>query len=95
MPDVALVTSADLPELPPDDGYLRQALARRNVDACPYIWDDPEIEWSQIPLSVIRSPWDYSLRLEEFLGWSDRVCPQTHLCNGADVLRWNTHKRYL
>ncbi|MEO0801201.1 MAG: hypothetical protein AAFY57_02850 [Cyanobacteria bacterium J06642_2] len=95
MPDVALVTCSHLPELPDDDGYLQRALARREIDAQPIIWDDLAQDWSQFRLSVLRSPWDYSLRYSEFLAWLDRVSSKTHLWNGADVVRWNTHKRYL
>lgn len=95
MLDVALVTCAELPELPDDDGYLRQALARRDIDARPMIWDEPALDWSQFRLSVLRSPWDYSLRYDEFLAWLDRVSPKTHLLNPPDVVRWNSHKRYL
>jgi glutathione synthase/RimK-type ligase-like ATP-grasp enzyme len=44
---------------------------------------------------VVRSTWDYFERLDEFLSWADAVESASRLVNGAAVLRWNTHKRYL
>ncbi len=59
------------------------------------IWDDPEQDWAQFDVVIVRSPWDYHERYEEFLDWIDRVSLLTHLLNPAEVLRWNTDKRYL
>ena len=44
---------------------------------------------------VVRSTWDYVPRRREYLAWADRVAGVTTLANPADVLRWNTDKRYL
>jgi hypothetical protein len=41
---------------------------------------------------VVRSTWDYVPRREEFLAWARGV---PSLANSADVLTWNTDKRYL
>jgi hypothetical protein len=44
---------------------------------------------------VLRSAWDYFDRLEEFLGWVDRVDSVTRVVNSPTVIRWNSHKGYL
>ena len=41
---------------------------------------------------VVRSTWDYQERRNEFLGWASRV---PSLCNPAEIVGWNTDKRYL
>ncbi|GAA2716951.1 hypothetical protein GCM10010429_39550 [Micromonospora olivasterospora] len=41
---------------------------------------------------MLRSPWDYALRRDEFVAWADTV---SRLADPADVVRWNTDKRYL
>lgn len=41
---------------------------------------------------MLRSPWDYALRRDEFVSWAATV---PTLVNPADVVRWNTDKRYL
>ena len=44
-------------------------------------------------LVVARSPWDYTTRLEEFLAWTESVRDRVE--NPADVIAWNSDKRYL
>jgi glutathione synthase/RimK-type ligase-like ATP-grasp enzyme len=89
---VALVTCAELPELGEDEPLLLYALRERGVDAQPAVWDDPAVEWSSYDLVVVRSAWDYSGRRDEFVAWARSV---PRLLNPADVIEWNTDKRYL
>jgi hypothetical protein len=93
--DVALVTCARLPDLDPDDVPLLDALRQRGLDARPVVWDDPAIDWSGVRLAVLRSPWDYHLRQDEFLGWAARVSGQARLLNPLPTVRWNSHKGYM
>ncbi|GAA4962611.1 ATP-grasp domain-containing protein [Actinoplanes utahensis] len=89
---IALVTSADLPDLWDDDHPLRDALRERGVTVEAVRWDDPAADWSGYDLAVIRSPWDYVARREEFVAWA-RTVPR--LANPAAIVAWNTDKRYL
>ncbi|WP_091463383.1 ATP-grasp domain-containing protein [Micromonospora inyonensis] len=91
-PRVALVTCADLPDLEPDDRLLRAALAARGVHVDTVIWDAPDVDWAGYDLVVIRSTWDYAVRRDEFVAWAHTV---PRLANPADVVAWNTDKRYL
>ncbi|MFE9183409.1 RimK family alpha-L-glutamate ligase [Micromonospora haikouensis] len=91
-PRVAIVTCADLPDLEPDDRLLLAPLAGRGIAATVAAWDDPAVDWAAYDLVVLRSPWDYALRRDEFVAWADTV---PRLVNPADVVRWNTDKRYL
>ncbi|MEH1099778.1 ATP-grasp domain-containing protein [Micromonospora sp. CPCC 205561] len=91
-PRVALVTCAWLPDLDPDDRLVLAPLARRGVTAEAVGWADPTADWSAYDLVVLRSPWDYALRHDEFVAWASTV---PALANPADVVRWNTDKRYL
>ena len=93
---VALVTCACFPKLAPDDRLLREALAERGIVARPAVWDDAEVAWSSFDAVVVRSCWDYHLRLREFLTWIDRLEQGgTSLWNPASLLRWNADKSYL
>ncbi|SDZ10696.1 hypothetical protein SAMN05444365_105350 [Micromonospora pattaloongensis] len=89
---VALVTCADLPELEPDDQLVLAPLAARGVVAEPVVWDAPDVDWGDYDLAVLRSPWDYVPRRDEFVAWARRV---PALANPALTVRWNTDKRYL
>ncbi|MEH0932910.1 ATP-grasp domain-containing protein [Micromonospora sp. CPCC 205558] len=91
-PRVALVTCADLADLDPDDRLVLDPLTARGIAAEAVVWDDPGADWSSYDLVVLRSPWDYALRRDEFVAWAASV---PTLVNPADVVRWNTDKRYL
>lgn len=89
---VALVTCARLPDLDPDDRHLVSALEALGRTAEPVVWDDPTVDWSAYAVAVLRSTWDYAARRDEFLAWAASV---PRLANPADVVAWNTDKRYL
>ena len=92
MTRIALATNAEFPELFFDDDLLREALVARGADAVPAVWDDAGQDWTSYDLVVVRSTWDYTARVAEFLAWAGGV---PRLANPANVLRWNTDKRYL
>ena len=91
-PTIALVTCATLPELDPDDRLLIEPLRAAGILAVPAVWDDATVDWTSFDLVVIRNTWDYPARRTEFLNWARRV---PKLRNPADVIAWNTDKRYL
>lgn len=56
------------------------------------VWDDAGVDWAQFDLVVIRDTWDYTDRRDAFVAWAQSV---PRLVNPADVVAWNTDKRYL
>lgn len=95
MTSIALVTAAAARNLDEDLGPLDAAMRAAGVAPSIIEWDDEAIDWSAFGLTVLRSTWDYSTRLPEFLRWIDRISPQTTLVNPREVVRWNTDKHYL
>jgi O-ureido-D-serine cyclo-ligase len=95
MNSIALVTAeASLPDdydMPP----LLEACRHLglHVEVCP--WDDPRIDWSKYDAVVLRSPWDYSERMPEFLAWCEHITSVTELFNPLSVVRWSIDKHYL
>lgn len=89
---VALVTCAELPDLDPDDRLVLEPLAALGLSVDAAIWDDAGVDWASYDLVVLRSTWDYAGRRDEFVSWASRV---PRLANPADVVAWNTDKRYL
>ena len=89
---VALATCAELPDLDDDERQVLDPLAALGIEAEPVVWDQPAVDWAAFDLTVVRSTWDYVGRRDEFLSWAESV-PRVH--NPAEVLRWNTDKRYL
>ena len=91
---VLLVTSIEELDYDQETGLLLDALTRRGADAEIVPWG-PGTDWASADLVVVRTPWDYTPRREEFLAWAEAVEQVTALANPAPVMRWNTHKGYL
>ena len=95
-PHIALVTCQKLPDLSPDDRVLQAALGREGAVAAGVVWDDRGVDWSAFDVAVVRSTWDYHLRLDDFRQWIDaRERDRSHVLNRPIVLRWNSEKTYL
>jgi hypothetical protein len=80
------------PDLYTDDHPLRDDLRAAGIEVDVLTWDDPRADWAAYDLVVIRSPWDYPARRDEFVAWASRV---PRLLNPADIIAWNTDKHYL
>lgn len=89
---VALVGSERGLRVDPDLPLASAALAGAGLEVDLVRWDDAAVDWAGYDLAVVRSCWDYAWRLEEFLAWAASV---PRLRNAAELLRWNTDKRYL
>lgn len=92
---IALVTAATARDLDTDLPYLVRAFADRGVTAELIDWDTADEDWTRFSSAVIRSPWDYHRRFDEFRAWLERVSSLTTVQNPVDVIRWNLDKRYL
>jgi glutathione synthase/RimK-type ligase-like ATP-grasp enzyme len=93
---IALATSADLPNLTHDDQALLQPLADRGIHAEPAIWTDPAYDLAFCDAVVIRSCWDYHLRINEFLLWIGSLeARNVPVWNRPATIRWNADKSYL
>src|SRR5690349_159500 len=90
MHQIALVTARAARNLDDDLAPLEAAL--RDAGARVYVadWDDAQLDWRQFDLALLRSAWDYTERLGEFLTWAERVAVCTRLLNPLSVVRWNT-----
>ncbi|MDE0572036.1 hypothetical protein ON058_01240 [Demequina sp. B12] len=88
---IAIVTTVELAEPDMDEVLLLPLLPEAERVA----WDDPNVDWSAYEVAVLRTTWNYTEHLPEFLAWADRVSAVTRLVNPLSVLTWNTDKRYL
>ena len=77
-----------------DDQFLANALAGRGCRVVAHNWDDAEAEWAAFDAIVLRSCWDYHLRVDEFRAWL-QSCVELPVWNPAPMVLENIHKRYL
>ncbi len=93
---LAIATSLNLEQLPPDEPALLAAFAELGIPARAEIWSSPETDWSQFTAVVVRSCWDYHLRVDEFRRWIGHLLGlRVRVINPVDLIRWNIDKRYL
>ena len=92
---VAIATVASARSLDEDLPALLPALQTTGINAMVCDWDDPDVDWSSFSAVVLRSTWDYTQRLPEFLAWCERVSAVSLLLNPLDLVRWNSDKHYL
>lgn len=91
-----VVTDAYAPDDPdPDTPLLLHALRQRGAEAAAVVWHDERIDLAAFDLLILRSPWDYPDRLDEFRTWLDRAGSATRVLNAPETVRWNLDKRYL
>ncbi|MFI4970559.1 MAG: RimK family alpha-L-glutamate ligase, partial [Lysobacterales bacterium] len=95
MTRIALVTTRPARDLDDDLAPLHDALRDAGAEVAIADWDDTALDWSRFDLALLRSTWDYTQRLPEFLDWSVRIAARTRLLNPPGVLRWNVDKHYL
>lgn len=92
---LAVATCRDAPTATSDDGLGLSRLARSGVFVETVPWDAPP-GWRRYAAVIIRSAWDYHVRLGPFLRWTEEVeRAGVELWNPAAVVRWNSDKRYL
>jgi hypothetical protein len=96
MPEIALVSYAELPALTESDQRLAEAITTLGYTAEPVLWDDAAVDWARFAAIVVRSTWDYHHRAAEFTAWLTRLEAQNSaVYNTPQTLRWNMDKHYL
>ena len=93
---LALVTSAELPNLFGGEQLLPPALSALGAQVSICIWTDVTVQWQSFDAVIIRCPWDYHEKLSDFLSWLNRLRElQVKVINDLDTLTWNLNKKYL
>jgi hypothetical protein len=86
---IALATCAAHADGRPDDAHVAAMIGAEFR-----VWNDEAVDWSAFDRVVIRSVWDYSHRVDQFLDWCRSVGPQ-RLRNTPELVTFNIDKRYL
>ncbi len=78
-----------------DTPILVDALRGAGADAEAVVWHDADVDLAAFDLLVLRSPWDYPERTDEFHAWLGRAEAATRVVNDPATMRWNLDKHYL
>ncbi len=96
MRNIGLVTDT-LNPLEGDELLLLQALqadGEFSVDVAS--WDDPLVDWNRFGTLIIRSAWDYTNSIDEFVHWTQHLARDgIDLLNPPEAIAWNANKKYL
>jgi len=92
---LALITYSGLPHGAESERLMLPYLAAAGVETAIVDWRSTGCDFSQFDLIVLRSCWDYHLRVAEFIGWLQRVAQATPVLNPIDTVLWNHNKFYL
>lgn len=69
---------------------------KRGIDFEVVYWDEMELPQRGFDLAVIRTTWDYTERVDQFLAaLESHERAGLRVCNSSQVVRWNMRKTYL
>lgn len=93
---IAFLTCKDLDGFVVDDHHLRDVLVARGDSVDEIAWDRDDVNWSNYDVVLIRTTWDYSTRLQEFLEVLKKISASgAKLLNPLSLVEWNARKSYL
>lgn len=79
-----------------EDRLVESVLRELGVDFSFEVWSDQNVDWSQYSHLLMKSPWDYFDRYQEFLSWCKRIQSlRIPVLNDIETVIWNSDKRYL
>ncbi|HXS35507.1 MAG TPA: hypothetical protein VN721_02310 [Flavipsychrobacter sp.] len=75
---------------------LFEFLKEKGVDVHSEVWSDPTIEWERYDNVILKAPWDYVEKIDQFRSWLDKLDSlNVRLLNSTNTIRWNIDKHYL
>jgi glutathione synthase/RimK-type ligase-like ATP-grasp enzyme len=78
-----------------DDRLLSEALEKRGLKVTRTNWDNPDFDWGKTGHVIVRTPWDYFSRYDEFLPWFENTNKVTKFINPYETIMWNIDKHYM
>ncbi|CAF0993686.1 unnamed protein product [Adineta steineri] len=79
-----------------EDIVLVQYLQEKGIDVKIEVWTDSNVKWETYDVIIVKSPWDYHYKLDQFNTWLEMLkCQNIRILNPYDKIKWNSDKHYL
>jgi glutathione synthase/RimK-type ligase-like ATP-grasp enzyme len=79
-----------------EDLLLSQFLETKGLVVKRAVWNDPQIDWKQFDVVILKSPWDYHDNFDSFILWlRDLDNAGIKVLNPYKTVLWNSDKHYL
>ena len=76
--------------------FLNQEFKKNEVQFKLESWHGTKVDWKQYKALILKAPWDYIDRFEEFKIWIDSITSMgIPIFNSAKTVMWNSDKHYL
>ncbi len=96
MARIAFATWRAQPEMTADDRLAIEPLRDRGIEVESIPWSSTAAEWTRFDAVVLRSCWDYHVRVRAFVDWLEKLeASEVRVVNPVPIVRWNLDKRYL
>lgn len=93
---LALLTSSNLDGYVTDDeAFFKVLKSYEDMQVSWCVWDQPQ-DWSVYDYAIIRTTWDYTKKLSQFLETLQQIeASGCRLLNNSKIVQWNSNKKYL
>lgn len=96
MKKVALITYSKLPNLVDGDNLLLKPFNKNGFEVKAVPWDQPDTNWNNFDIVILRSCWNYIDKFNDFTIWLDDLEEnKVNLWNPVQIIKWNSNKNYL
>jgi glutathione synthase/RimK-type ligase-like ATP-grasp enzyme len=83
-------------ELLAEDNLVLEGFHAHGFEAVSIVWNEPNIDWNEFDIALIRSTWDYIDEAPQFLHVLSQIeSSSCKLFNPLNAVRWNIDKNYL
>jgi len=93
--DVVFLTYNGLPQGDADDLLVLDQLSANGLTVSVLDWRTIQPDKLDSRLVVLRSTWDYHHFYNQFIDWVAIASNHSLLLNSAELVRWNSNKKYL
>ena len=96
MKNIALLTCKEIDKNAcNDDELIISPLASKGINATFEIWNDHSVDWRKYDACIIRSTWDYTEHIKDFLSFLNDRQKHLSLFNSFEIINRNFDKSYL